>query len=385
MYSKVILKKDKERSVLNFHPWIFSGAIANKSSDLFDGHIVEVYSASGNYLCTGHYANASITIKILSFNRSVINAEFWNEKIKAATRVRISLGFFNSSNTCFRLIHGEADGMPGLIVDIYNDTAVMQCHSAGMSAAAEEIATALQKNIPMIQNIYDKTEEKYFKLPDRNIAGTKTDDIVSENELKFYVNWKEGQKTGFFCDQRLNRQLLRSFCRGKKVLNLFSYSGGFSVYALSGGAHLVHSVDSSSKAKDWCEKNIAMNFKNANHEFSCTNAIDHIRQTGEQYDVIIADPPAFAKHMSAVENASVAYRNLNYDVFTKIATGGIVFTFSCSQVIDNNHFRKIIFKAAAQSKRSIRILHQLSQPPDHPVSVYHPEGEYLKGLVLYVE
>lgn len=383
---KVFLKKDKERSLLNFHPWVFSGAIAQKEQGIADGDLVEVFSADKRLLGTGHYNEGSIAVRLLTFGDKGITPDFWITKIENAFNVRKSLGIINEQTNAYRLLHGEGDGLPGLIIDIYNDTAVIQCHSKGMHFSRNEIAEALKQVFKnKLTTIYDKTDEKISNVQSAFLLGNKTEDVVLENAVKFYVNWSEGQKTGFFNDQRDNRNLLQSLSANKNVLNLFSYSGGFSVYALKGGATNVDSVDSSAKAKAWCEKNVELNFNNASHTFYCEDAIDFLKKTETKYDIMIVDPPAFAKHLNAVDKASIGYKNLNHEALKKIKPGGIIFTFSCSQVIDKQLFRKIIFKAAAQARRPVRILYQLTQPADHPVSVFHPEGEYLKGLVLKVD
>lgn len=382
---RIQLKKDKERSVLNFHPWVFSGAIAQKDHSITDGDLVEVYSSRDDLIATGHYNEGSIAVRLLTFGSNGIANDFWVDKIENAFTLRKTLKIVNELSNAYRLVHGEGDGLPGLIVDMYNDVAVIQCHSKGMYNSRNEIILALQhvfKN--QLNTIFDKTDVKISGSQQAFLVGNKTEDIVLENGIQFYVNWIEGQKTGFFNDQRDNRALLQTLSNGKNVLNLFSYSGGFSVYALKGGATNVDSVDSSLKARNWCEKNVQLNFINANHTFYCEDAIDFLKNTRNQYDIMIVDPPAFAKHLSAVDKASIGYRNLNFEALKKIKSGGLIFTFSCSQVVDKPLFRKIIFKAAAQAKRSVRILHQLTQPADHPVSVFHPEGEYLKGLVLEV-
>lgn len=397
LYKRIILKKDKERSLLNFHPWVFSGAIAKFDPTLEDGETVEVFSTDNNYLATGHYNKGSITVRLISFTQQVIDQNFWDEKFKAAFALRKQLGLTQSENTTtYRLIHGEGDGLPGLIVDIYSNAAVIQCHSIGMYQNKNFISESL-KNIfgTTLETIYNKSADTLhgsFKPENEFILGDEVSTVVKENDVQFEVNWLEGQKTGFFIDQRENRELLTKYSVNKKVLNTFAYSGGFSFYALKAGAALVHSVDSSKKAAEVYAKNLVLNAdfianKNevANESFFTRDVFDFMKQSEDKYDVIILDPPAFAKHLDAVKKASIAYRNLNFEAFKRINKGGIVFTFSCSQAIDKVLFRKIVFAAAAMSKRHIRILHQITQPADHPISIYHPEGEYLKGLVLHVE
>lgn len=394
-YKKIILKKDKERSLLNFHPWVFSGAIAKFDPTLEDGETVEVFSTDNNYLATGHYNKGSITVRLISFVQRVIDESFWDEKFAAAFEVRQQLGLTNSEHTTtYRLIHGEGDGLPGLIVDIYNNAAVIQCHSIGMYHNKNFISDALKKLFgSALKTIYNKSADTLhgsFKPSNEFILGDEVSTVVKENDVQFEVNWLEGQKTGFFIDQRENRELLAKYSVNKKVLNTFAYSGGFSFYALKAGASLVHSVDSSKKAAEVYAKNVLLNSsfladKADRETFYTRDVFDFMKQSEEKYDVIILDPPAFAKHLDAVKKASIAYRNLNFEAFKRINKNGIVFTFSCSQAIDKVLFRKIIFAAAAMSKRHVRILHQITQPADHPISIYHPEGEYLKGLVLHVE
>lgn len=394
MYPKIILHKGKERSVQNFHPWIFSGAVKKEPADLKEGDVVEVYSSDDRYLATGHFHKGTILIRVISWEQTSIDQEFWNAKIKAAHEYRKSLLLTDSKSTnAYRLIHGEGDGLPGLIIDIYNDVAVMQAHSAGMMHSAEFISKALR-------NVYDRKlnaiyNKSYEALQKQNVnakadefiydSGQRANSFILENGHKFNIDFVEGQKTGFFLDQRENRKLLAEYSKGKKVLNTFCYSGGFSVYALGAGASLVHSVDSSKKAVEMTDINVALNFESASHHSYATDVFGFFKQNENKYDVIVLDPPAFAKHLSAVRNAMVGYRNLNHEGIKNIASGGVLFTFSCSQAIDKELFRKVVFQAAAQAKRNVRIMHQLSQPADHPVNIYHPEGEYLKGLVLFIE
>jgi len=391
-FPKIILHSGKERSILNRHPWIFSGAIKKTDGDPKEGDVVEVFTSTGVYLAAAHYHEGSITGRIFSFEQTDLTKDFWKEKLLKAFEFRKSLGLVDNDKTnCYRLVHAEGDGLPGLIIDIYNRVAVMQTHTLGMHAVKNILAENLKE---MFGNkliaIYDKsgdTMRKHQKeiIGDQPLYGDATEEDVLENGIAFHVNFAEGQKTGFFLDQRENRKLLGEYAKGKKVLNTFAYSGGFSLYALKNNASLVHSVDSSKKAAGWAERNVTMNFNNAPHEFFAEDVFDFMKRSTETYDVMVLDPPAFAKHLSAVKQATIGYKNLNTEAIRRIGKGGILFTFSCSQVIDKELFRKIIFMSAAQARRNVRILHQLSQPPDHAISIYHPEGEYLKGLVLYVE
>ncbi len=394
-YPKIVLHKGKERSLQLFHPWVFSGAIKSQPAGLTEGDIVETWSNDDKYLGTGHFHKGTITVRILTFENEIIDTQFWQKKIQKAFECRKALGFLNGTNTnVYRLLHGEGDNLPGLIIDIYHDTAVIQAHTIGMSKHRLEIAAALREIYQdSLKAIYDKSADSLQK---QNLPGLKNEYIynekpntieseVKENDYIFSIDYINGQKTGFFIDQRENRKLLSQYSKNKNVLNTFCYTGGFSVYALAAGASLVHSVDSSKKAISDTEKNVLLNFRNAPHECFSIDVFDFFKKNEKTYDVIILDPPAFAKHISAVKNAMVGYRNLNLEAFKKIDKGGILFTFSCSQAIDKELFRKVVFQAAAQSKRNVRILHQLSQPSDHPINIYHPEGEYLKGLVLFVE
>lgn len=383
-YASVILKKGKEKSLENFHPWIFSGAIAQKPENLQDGDPVYVLSSTKEILATGIFHYSSIAIRVLAFKKVCFDADFWKLKIEEALQLRRDLNLVNSTHTnAYRLIHGEGDGLSGLIIDVYDKHIVMQAHVQGMFNFRNKIAKALH-SVLQPEVIYDKSEETFFKNNEsRLLHGNALDGVVKENDLQFYVNWGEGQKTGFFNDQRDNRKLLQSYCQGKSVVNLFAYSGGFSVYALAAGAAKVDSVDSSSKAKLWAEKNVELN-NLKNHRFFCEDVFQFIKNCEAEYDVWIVDPPAFAKRIDTIKNAMIGYRNLNTSVLKKAKRGSIIFTFSCSQAIDKELFRKLIFQSAKQAMRQVKILHQLSQPADHPVSVYHPEGEYLKGLVLYV-
>ena len=388
---KLYLKRGKEESLLRFHPWVFSGAIAQADDDLKDGDLVRVLTNHGDFIAVGHFQMGSIAVRILSFRDVDIDADFWASRLASALKVRQSIGIAdNPKNNTYRLVHGEGDNLPGLIIDVYDRTAVMQAHSIGMHLQRKQIAEQLVKVMgSRIDNVYYKSETTLPFMDDMEngfVYGGSEDNVALENGLKFYVDWLRGQKTGFFVDQRDNRSLLERYSTGKSVLNMFCYTGGFSVYAMRGGAKLVHSVDSSAKAIELTNRNIALNFEGDNrHEAFCEDAFKYLEQAGNNYDLIILDPPAFAKHRGALHNALKGYTRLNNKAFQKIQPGGILFTFSCSQVVTKDHFRNAVFTAAAQAGRKVRILHQLHQPADHPINIYHPEGEYLKGLVLYVE
>lgn len=387
MYRKIILKPQKDRSLLNFHPWVFSGAIQTDVKSFDEGSIAEVYNAAGNYLATGHFHHGTIMVRVISFEKTEIDRSFWIRKLNGAFELRKRIGLPSVSHTnAFRLVHGEGDGLPGLIIDIYGDAAVIQTHSAGMQLSVAEIADALDSNSELqLNTIYHKSLDSGNDASGTWLKGTQRDAVIRENGNSYYVNWEEGQKTGFFLDQRDNRHLLGSYCKDKRVLNTFCYSGGFSVYALKAGAAHVDSVDSSRKAMEWTDKNVELNMgENAPHKSWCEDVFDFMKNHDQQHDVIVLDPPAFAKHLSAVDKATIGYRNLNQEAIRRIKKGGILFTFSCSQAIDKQLFRKIVFMAAAKTGRQVQVLHQLSQGADHPVSIYHPEGEYLKGLVLRV-
>lgn len=393
-YKKVYLKPGKEESLKRFHPWVFSGAIARVEGEPEEGEIVDVYTSKKEFIACGHFQIGSIAVRVLSFVQETIDHEFWVCKLAVAKDLRVALGLIgNPQNNTYRLVHGEGDNLPGLIIDVYDHTAVMQAHSAGMHVYRMEIADALSEVMgDVIENIYYKSETTLpFKadlLSTENgfIKGGSPENVAMENGLKFHVDWLKGQKTGFFVDQRENRHLLERYAKGRNVLNMFCYTGGFSFYAMRGGANLVHSVDSSAKAIDLTNENVELNFPgDARHKAYAEDAFKYLDRMGDQYDLIILDPPAFAKHRDALRNALRGYTKLNAKAFEKIRPGGILFTFSCSQVVNKENFRNAVFTAAAQSGRSVRILHQLTQPGDHPVNIYHPEGEYLKGLVLYVE
>ena len=392
--NKVYLKPKKEESLLRFHPWVFSGAIARVEGNPEEGEVVEVYTSDKQYIATGHYQIGSIAVRVLSFKKEEINHDFWVRRLTVARDLRQALRLIGTpTNNACRLVHGEGDNLPGLIIDLYDHTAVMQAHSAGMHVYRHEIASALKEVMgDTVQNIYYKSETTLpFKADLQStengfLLGGSTENVAMENGLLFHVDWLKGQKTGFFVDQRDNRALLEHYSLGRNVLNMFCYTGGFSFYAMRGGARLVHSVDSSAKAIDLTRANVELNFPGDNrHEAYAEDAFKYLDRMGGEYDLIILDPPAFAKHRGALRNALRGYTKLNAKAFEKIRPGGILFTFSCSQVVSKQDFRNAVFTAAAQSGRSVRIMHQLTQPADHPVNIYHPEGEYLKGLVLYVE
>lgn len=392
-YKTVYLKKGKEESLKRFHPWIFSGAIHHCETPVDDGETVRVLSADGTFLCIGHYQRGSIAIRVLSFRDEPADGKFWTGKLRHALELRQTLGLLGreDNDTC-RLVHGEGDGLPGLVVDLYGKTAVMQAHSVGFHRCRMEVAHALLEVAGgQIENIYYKSETTLpfqSELESENgfIVGGSKENIAMEYGLKFHVDWLKGQKTGFFVDQRENRRLLEQYAAGRSVLNMFCYTGGFSFYAMRGGARLVHSVDSSAKAIELAKSNVELNFPgDKRHEAFAEDAFKYLSRMGHNYDLIILDPPAFAKHRDALRNALIGYRKLNAKAFEKIQPGGVLFTFSCSQVVTREQFRTAVFTAATLSGRNVRILHQLTQPADHPISIYHPEGEYLKGLVLYVE
>lgn len=397
MYKNIYLKRGKESSLLRFHPWVFSGAIHHIDGQPEEGEIVRVLDSEGNFLAVGHYQIGSITVRVLSFKDISIGREFWRERVHEAFVMRKAIGLAGSKDTnAYRLVHGEGDNLPGLVVDVYDDTAVMQAHSVGIHCSRKEIAEAVVAETEgVVKNVYYKSDTTLpFKADleeqdkDGFLIGSTDNNIAEENGLKFYVDWLKGQKTGFFVDQRENRSLLEHYAKGRRVLNMFCYTGGFSFYAMRGGAELVHSVDSSSKAVELTNRNIALNFPDdPRHKAFAEDAFKYLDNIGAEdgYDLIILDPPAFAKHREALRNALKGYTRLNAKAFSKIKKGGILFTFSCSQVVTKDNFRSAVFTAAAQSGRNVRILHQLHQPADHPINIYHPEGEYLKGLVLYVE
>jgi 23S rRNA (cytosine1962-C5)-methyltransferase len=392
-YLTVTLRRGKEESLNRFHPWVFSGALFDVPEGIDEGDLVKVASSDGHIVGVGHYQIGSIAVRMLSFNDEVIDDEFFKRRLAEAYRLRQALNLKREDNDAFRLVHGEGDFMPGLVVDIYGATAVVQAHSPGMHYAREIIAKALV-DLPDagIRNVYYKSETTLpykARLDPQNdyIIGKFETNEATENGLRFYVDWLRGQKTGFFVDQRDNRSLLEHYSKGRRVLNMFCYTGGFSFYAMRGGAELVHSVDSSAKAVTLTTANVELNFPgDTRHQAFAEDAFKYLDNMADgAYDLIILDPPAFAKHRSALRNALRGYQRLNARAFEKIQSGGILFTFSCSQAVSKEQFRLAVFSAAAQTGRKVRILHQLTQPADHPVNIYHPEGEYLKGLVLYVE
>lgn len=388
----ITLRHGKEQSAKRLHPWIFSGAIAKMSGTPDEGDLVKVYSADGEFLAIGHYQKSSIAVRILSFNDIAIDQNFWNERIASAYNYRKQLGLVNNSETnCYRLVHGEGDNLSGLVIDYYNGTAVVQCHSVGMFKNLDSIANALQQTMgEQLTAIYNKSESTLpFKAGIENNDGLLWGEIKTENALEygnsFFIDWIQGQKTGFFIDQRENRKLVEHYAKGKSVLNTFCYTGGFSVYALRGGAKKVVSVDCSARAIELTDKTVAMNFPNAEHTSVVSDTFKYLDNNKDEFDLIILDPPAFAKHGKVLNNALQGYKRLNMKAIEQIKKGGILFTFSCSQAVSKEEFRKSVFAAAANTKRNVRILHQLTQPADHPISIYHPEGEYLKGLVLQIE
>ena len=392
MYKQIRLRKGKDESLRRFHPWVFSGAIQHMDSGIEEGEIVRVVTFSGDFIAVGHYQEGSIAVRVLTFSDVAIDDAFWHSRLQSALNMRLAIGIAdNPQNNTYRLVHGEGDNLPGLIIDVYGETAVMQAHSIGMHLCRKEIAQSLAEVMNQrVKHIYYKSETTlpFMTADDMNgfLYGGSNDNMAMENGLKFRVDWLKGQKTGFFVDQRENRSLLEQFSKGKRVLNMFCYTGGFSFYAMRGGAELVHSVDSSAKAIELTKENVELNFPgDARHQAFCEDAFRYLERAGSNYNLIILDPPAFAKHRGALHNALKGYTRLNQKAFEKIEKGGILFTFSCSQVVTKDHFRNAVFTAAALAKRKVRILHQLHQPADHPINIYHPEGEYLKGLVLYVE
>lgn len=393
MYKQIFLKRGKEESLKRFHPWIFSGAIHHMDEGIEEGETVRVITAAGEFIAVGHYQIGSIAVRVLSFEDIEINTDFWCERLQSALDVRIGVGIADSpTNNTYRLVHGEGDYLPGLVIDSYGSTAVMQAHSVGMHVCRNEICQALVQVMgDRIANVYYKSETTLPYKADLHqengfLVGGDASNVAMENGLKFHIDWLRGQKTGFFVDQRENRSLLEQYAKGKSVLNMFCYTGGFSVYAMRGDAKQVHSVDSSAKAIELTNDNVALNFPgDARHEAFCEDAFKYLDEHDQQYDLIVLDPPAFAKHRAALRNALKGYTRLNVKGLQRIKKGGILFTFSCSQVVTKDNFRNAVFTAAAQVSRKVRILHQLHQPADHPINIYHPEGEYLKGLVLYVE
>jgi len=392
--SRVNLKKGKEQSVRRYHPWVFSGAIARVDGTPAEGDPVEVLASDGTYLATGHWSPGSIAVRIFSFEKCLPDSKFFRKKLEDAVQCRIGTGIAGKSDTnVWRLVHGEGDGLPGLVVDIYGNTAVMQSHTAGFWHIRKMIAGLLPKVTGgLVTSVYDKSEGTLPFMAKLNpvngyLLGGEGDPgaVVTENGYRFKIDWEKGQKTGFFIDQRDNRNLLRQYSNGRKVLNMFGYTGGFSVYAMSNAA-LVHTVDSSAPATVMADENVRLNFgEDPRHRSFATDAFGFLAEMKQQYDLMVLDPPAFAKHQTALSQALQGYRRLNAIALQKIAPGGLLFTFSCSQVVSRDDFRRSVFVAAANTGRNVRILHQTGQPPDHPVNIYHPESEYLKGLVLYVE
>ena len=391
--TNLYLNKGKEESLRRYHPWLFSGAVHHIEGEPKEGDLVRVLTHDGTFIAVGHWQIGSIAVRVLSFLDEEINHQFWTNKLATAYEMRKAIGVANNpQNSTYRLVHGEGDNLPGLVVDMYGETAVMQAHSVGMHNNRMDIAKALKDVMgEKLQNIYYKSETTLPYKADLGqengfILGSTPDDVATENGLRFHIDWLKGQKTGFFVDQRDNRSLVEYYAKDRNVLNMFCYTGGFSVYAMRGGARLVHSVDSSQKAVDLVNANVGLNFPNdARHKAYAEDAFKFLDQMKASYDLIILDPPAFAKHRDAVRHAIKGYTRLNARAMEKIKSGGILFTFSCSQAISKEQFRMAVFTAATLAKRQVRILHQLHQPADHPVNIYHPEGEYLKGLVLYVE
>ncbi|MEG2240046.1 MAG: class I SAM-dependent rRNA methyltransferase [Alistipes sp.] len=399
MIPQIHLRKGKEESLLRRHPWLFSGAIeyveAENKEQITEGVLVDVFAKSGEFLARGHYQVGSIAVRALTFEQETIDQAWWNGKIRAAYEVRCALSLTdNAETTCYRLIHGEGDSLPGLVVDIYGTTAVVQCHSVGMYLSRMEVAAAIRETYAeRITAIYDKSSltlpfNANLNAVDGYLYGTSNHEsqIVLEHGHQFRVNWEKGQKTGFFIDQRQNRELVKQYAKGRTVLNTFCYTGGFSVYAMAGGAIEVCSVDSSERAVTLADENMKLNFgEEVKHTTLAVDAMEYLKNIGDKYDLIILDPPAFAKHYKVLGNAMQGYKKLNARALSQIKSGGILFTFSCSQAVSKELFRTTVFSAAAIAGRKVRILHQLTQPADHPINIYHPEGEYLKGLVLYVE
>lgn len=393
MYKSIYLKRGKEESLLRFHPWVFSGAIHHADDGIQEGETVRVIASTGDFIAVGHYQVGSIAVRVLSFSDITIDQSFWRERLAAAITMRCHIGIAdNPENNTYRLVHGEGDWLPGLVIDCYGSTAVMQAHSVGMHLNRMDICQALTDVMGgRIQQVYYKSEttlpyKAHLEEEDGFIYGHTDDDIAVENGLKFHVDWLRGQKTGFFVDQRENRSLLEHYSKDKSVLNMFCYTGGFSVYAMRGGAKCVHSVDSSAKAIEITNNNIGLNFPgDPRHQAYCEDAFRFLEEKKDKYDIVVLDPPAFAKHRAALHNALKGYIRLNAKGIRLVKEGGLLFTFSCSQAVSKDQFRSAVFTAAAQSGRKVRIIHQLHQPADHPINIYHPEGEYLKGLVLYVE
>lgn len=389
---RIVLKKGKEQSLLRFHPWIFSGAIMRVDGKPQEGDLVEVTDCAGNFMALGHYQVGSITVRVLSFVQRDIDQAFYTERLRQAYELRLSLGLADSERTnAYRLVHGEGDGLPGLVIDVYNGTAVVQMHSVGMYCDRKLIETALLEVMgDRLKAIYNKSEgtlpyKAGLNAENLYVYGRPESKEALENGLRFYPDWEKGQKTGFFVDQRDNRALIERYSKGRRVLNMFCYTGGFSLYAMRGGAEAVHSVDSSERAIELTKANVELNFPgDTRHAATAQDAFRFMEETGERFDLMILDPPAFAKHLNVLSNAIKGYRRLNTKALEMIPSGGILFTFSCSQVVSKEVFRTMVFSSAAKAGRRVSILHQLTQPADHPINIYHPEGEYLKGLVLHV-
>ena len=397
-HPRIFLRRGKEESLLRRHPWIFSGAIGRvecPSDTIAEGEIVDIHTAAGDFIARGHYQIGSIAVRVLTFAQEPIDAAWWRARIRSACEVRRTLGLIgNAATTCYRLVHGEGDSLPGLVIDIYGTTAVVQCHSVGMYRSRMQIAEALREVYgERLAAVYDKSSQTVpYKAGLNAVDGYLMGKVAtptqegSENGHRFLVNWEEGQKTGFFLDQRCNRELVERYAAGRTVLNTFCYTGGFSVYAAAGGAKEVCSVDASERAVQLADENMRLNFGDSfPHTTLACDAVEYLKQIGDRYDLIILDPPAFAKHHKVLGNAMQGYKRLNARALSQIRPGGILFTFSCSQAVTKELFRTTVFSAAAIAGRNVRILHQLAQPADHPINIYHPEGEYLKGLVLYVE
>jgi len=389
-YQQLFLKSGKEKSLLRKHPWVFSGALQKEIKQIEEGSIVKITDSKGEYVATGYVQHGSIAVRILSFEDEIIDQEFWTKTIEKSWLFRQSLGFPNTKTNCFRLFHGEGDGVSGLIIDYYNGTAVIQCHTSGILAQLDNIVEALKLVLKKnLKAIYNKSKETMHGaingLENGLLFGTLEQDIVKENGVSFHVDWKNGQKTGFFLDQRDNRALLGRYAKGKDVLNTFSYTGGFSVYAMMNGANSIDSIDVSKNAIEVLNKNMLLNNESAtNFESIAKDTFSFFKESEKEYDIVILDPPAFAKNIGAKHNALMGYKRLNIEGLKKVKKGGLLFTFSCSQVLDSLTFSQIIMSAAIESGREIKIINRLTQGADHPVNIYHPEGEYLKGLVLMV-
>jgi 23S rRNA (cytosine1962-C5)-methyltransferase len=386
-YPKIYLKPHKEEFVHRKHPWIFSGALQPLNEKIPDGNVVEVFSSRKEYLATGHYFAGSIAVRILSFEQCAIDIDFWKNKIQSANSFRQKLNLTDNIHTnCYRLINAEGDGLPGLIIDWYNGTAVLQAHTSGVYAERDNITEALQDIYgTRLHSVYNKSEKTVQQARNEYLYGNPQNDEVIEYGNRFKINWETGQKTGFFLDQRDNRMLLTKYVKGKTVLNAFCYSGGFSVYALNAGASEVHSVDVSKTAMELTDGNIALCNAEGKHQSFTADVLEFLQKQEQPYEVMVLDPPAFAKNIATRHNAVQGYKRLNALGLSKIAKGGILFTFSCSQVVDRELFYHTITAAAIEANRKVRVMHHLSQPPDHPVNIFHPEGHYLKGLALYVE